>query len=302
MIPTWTGVYPAATTAFAPDEAVDLDATARHLDRLVRAGVHGLVVLGTVGEGHVLGREEKLDVLRAAREAVDGRVPLVAGVGFPSTGEACRFARDAETAGVDGLMVLPGLLYPSDARETVAHFRAVARASGLPILVYNNPVSYGVDVAPAQLAELASEPTVVAVKESSGDPRRITDLHNAVGDRFALMAGVDDLVLESAMLGARGWISGLTNAFPAESVRLWALAEAGRWDEALPLYRWFAPLLHLDTHPKLVQYIKLAMAEAGLGAEACRAPRRPLEGEERARILGIVRRAMETAHAGAPAR
>jgi 4-hydroxy-tetrahydrodipicolinate synthase len=307
MIPTWTGVYPAATTAFARDESVDLDATARHLDALVRAGVHGLVVLGSVGEGHVLRHEEKMAVLLAAREVVDGRVPLVAGVAQTSTREACRLAQEAEKAGVDGLMVLPALLYASDPRETVAHFRAVARASRLPILVYNNPVSYGVDVAPARLAELASEETIVAVKESSDDPRRITDLFAAVGDRFALMAGVDDLVLESVLLGARGWISGLTNAFPRESLALWGHMAAGRWEQAREIYRWFTPLLHLDTHPKLVQYIKLAMAETGFGDETCRAPRLPLAGEERGRILEILRRAIETrpretAHAGAQAR
>ena len=307
MIPTWTGVYPAATTAFRRDETLDLDATARHLDALVRAGVHGLVVLGTVGEAHSLAAEEKLAVLHTAREVVDGRVPLIAGVAQTTTREACRFAREAETARVDGLMVLPALLYPSDARETTAHFRAVARASGLPILVYNNPVAYGVDILPAQLAELASERTIVAVKESSDDPRRITDLANAVGDRFALMAGVDDLVLESVMLGARGWISGLTNAFPRESLALWELLAAGRWERAREIYRWFTPLLHLDTRPKLVQCIKLAMAEVGVGAETCRAPRLALEGEERERVLELIRRAIETrpretAHAGAQAR
>lgn len=295
MKPTWTGVYPAATTAFKPDEALDLDATAKHLDMLLRAGVHGLVVLGTVGENHVLRYEEKLDVLRAARETVGTRAPLVTGVAQTTTAEACRFARDAEKAGVDGLMVLPAMLYPSDARETMAHFRAVARATALPILVYNNPVSYTVDITPSQFAELAGEPTLVAIKESSDDPRRITDLINEVGSRYALMGGVDDLALEALMLGAKGWISGLTNAFPRESLRMWELATAGQWEEAVRLYRWFAPLLHLDTHPKLVQYIKLAMSEVGLGSETCRAPRLPLEGEERARILAILRKAIHAA-------
>ncbi len=295
MKPAWTGVYPAATTAFRPDEALDLEATGKHLDVLVRAGVHGLVVLGTVGENHVLRYEEKLDVLRAARETVAGRVPLVTGVAQNTTAEACRFARDAEKAGVDGLMVLPAMLYPADPRETTAHLRAVARATGLPILVYNNPVAYGVDVTPAMLAELAGEPTLAAVKESSDDPRRITDLINELGSRYALMGGVDDLALESLLLGARGWISGLTNAFPRESLRMWELATGGRWEEAVRLYRWFAPLLHLDTHPKLVQYIKLAMAELGLGAETCRAPRLRIEGEERDRILAILRKALHAA-------
>ncbi|HEX7901836.1 MAG TPA: dihydrodipicolinate synthase family protein [Planctomycetota bacterium] len=291
----WAGVYPAATTAFRADESLDLAAVVKHLDFLARAGVHGLVVLGTVGESASLSYEEKLDVLRAAVDVAD--IPVIAGVSQTTTREAVRFARDAETAGVDGLMVLPATLYPSDARETVAHFRSVARASGLPVLCYNNPVAYGVDLTPRMFAELADEKTLVAIKESSDDPRRITDLVNEVGDRYAILGGVDDLVLESAMLGARGWISGLTNAFPRESLALWDLAVSGRWDEAVKLYRWFTPLLHLDAHPKLVQYIKLAMAEAGLGTETCRAPRLRLEGEERARVLDLIRKAV--AHAAA---
>jgi 4-hydroxy-tetrahydrodipicolinate synthase len=293
--PAWRGVFPAATTAFAPDQSLDLAATARHLDALVRAGVHGLIVLGTVGENGALLFEEKLEVLRAALRTSAGRVPVLAGVAHGATAEACRFAREAEKRGADGLMVLPAMIYRSDPRETLAHFRAVARASALPILCYNNPVSYGVDITPGMFAELASERTLVAVKESSDDPRRITDLVNAVGDRYLLFAGVDDLILESVLLGVQGWVSGLVNAFPEESLRLWDLAVAGKFAEARALYRWFAPLLHLDTHPKLVQYIKLAMSETGRGTETVRAPRLPLEGEERARILEIVRRAVRTA-------
>lgn len=290
----WKGVYPAATTAFTRSQAVDLEASAAHFDALVRAGMHGLVVLGTVGEVHALEPAEKLEVLRAAVDAVDGRVPVLAGVAHNTTAQACRFARDAERIGADGLMVLPAMVYKADPRETVAHFRAVARASGLPILCYNNPPSYGVDLTPEMLADLAAERTVVAVKESSDDPRRITDLVNALGDRYVLFGGVDDLVLESVVLGARGWISGLVNAFPEESLLLWDLAARGCYDQALTIYRWYTPLLHLDTHPKLVQYIKLAMAETGRGNEVTRAPRLPLEGEERRRILKVIRRAIET--------
>lgn len=290
----WAGMFPAATTAFRPDEGVDLEATAGHYEALVRAGAHGLIVLGTVGENHVLEYREKLDVLRAAVETVRGRVPVLAGVAQNATSLACRFAADAEKAGADGLMVLPAMVYRSDPRETVAHFRAVARASALPILCYNNPVSYGVDLTPEMLAELAGERTIVAVKESSDNPRRITDLVNAVGDRYVLFCGVDDLVLESVLLGCRGWVSGLVNAFPEESLRLWDLAVRGRLEEARALYRWFTPLLHLDTHPKLVQCIKLAMAETGRGTERTRMPRRPLEGEERERVLTIIRRALRT--------
>ncbi len=289
----WKGVYPAATTAFRPDESVDLKATAAHLDALIKAGVHGLVVLGTVGENHSLEYDEKMAVLRASVEAVGGRVPLLTGVAQNTTAAACRFSADAEKAGLDGLMVLPAMIYKSDPRETMAHFRAVARASGLPILCYNNPVSYGVDLTPDLFAELADEKNFVAIKESSENPRRLTDLVNTVGDRYILFSGVDDLMLESMVLGSQGWISGLVNAFPAESMKLWDLAAAGRYEEALAIYRWYTPLLHLDTHPKLVQYIKLAMAEAGMGTETTRAPRLRLEGEERARILGIIRKAIQ---------
>ncbi len=294
----WKGVYPAATTAFARDQTLDLTATAAHCDVLIRAGMHGLVMLGTVGENHSLEYGEKLDVLRAAVEAAGRRVPVLAGVAQNTTAQACRFARDAEKLGADGLMVLPAMVYKADPSETVAHFRAVARASGLPILCYNNPPSYGIDLTPAMFEELAGEETLVAIKESSDNPRRITDLLNALGDRYVLFGGVDDLLLESVMLGAQGWISGLVNAFPQESLRLWDLATRGRYEEALPLYRWYTPLLHLDTHPKLVQYIKLAMAETGMGNEITRAPRLPLEGEERERILGIIRRAIETRPGG----
>jgi 4-hydroxy-tetrahydrodipicolinate synthase len=211
-----------------------------------------------------------------------------------TTRTACRFAGDARAAGVDGLMVLPGMVYKSDPRETMSHFRAVARAADLPVMCYNNPVSYGVDVTPEMFAELADEPALVAIKESSEDCRRITDLRNLLGNRYVLFCGVDDLVLESVLLGAVGWVSGLVNAFPHENRRLWDLLTAGQLDEARALYRWYTPLLHLDTRPKLVQYIKLAAAECGYGSETVRAPRLPVAGEERERVLGVVRRAIRT--------
>ncbi len=191
-------------------------------------------------------------------------------------------------------MVLPAMVYKSDPRETIAHYRSVARATDLPIMVYNNPVSYGVDITPEMFVDLGDEPKLVAIKESSENVRRITDLRNACGDRYILFCGVDDLVLESLLLGATGWVSGLVNAFPAENRLLWDLARAGRWDEARAVYRWYTPLLHLDTHVKLVQYIKLAQQECGLGSEMVRAPRLTLEGEERERVLAIIRRSIAT--------
>ena len=294
MTVTWRGVFPAATTEFKADDSLDLSATAKHLDAMIRAGVHGMIVLGTVGENCSLEYREKLDVIRAAREVIGGRVPLLTGVAESTTATACRFAADAQKAGVDGLMVLPAMVYKADGREAMAHFRAVAKASDLPIMIYNNPVSYSVDVTPAMFAELADEPKFVAIKESSENVRRITDLRNVCGDRFLLFAGVDDLALESVMLGANGWVSGLVNAFPAENRLLWDLAKAGRYEEAVKVYRWYTPLLHLDTHPKLVQYIKLANAECGLGSERTRPPRLPLEGAEREEVLAIIRTALRT--------
>jgi dihydrodipicolinate synthase/N-acetylneuraminate lyase len=293
-VEAWHGVFPAATTQFHEDQSLNIQATLDHLEAMIKAGVHGLIMLGTVGENCSLEAAEKRDVLRAVVEHVGGRIPVLAGVAEYTTRLACRFAADAEQLGVDGLMVLPGMVYKADARENLAHFRAVAAASQLPIMIYNNPVSYRVDILPAEFAELADEPKFVAIKESSEDCRRITDIKNACGDRFILFCGVDDLVLESVMLGAVGWISGLVNAFPAENRWLWDLLMSGQYDEALDVYRWYTPLLHLDTHPKLVQYIKLAAQECGFGSEMVRAPRLPLEGEERERVLGIIRHGIRT--------
>ncbi len=291
---TWEGVFPAITTQFRADQSLDLPATSKHLELLIQAGIHGVVLLGTVGENTALEYSEKLEVLREMKLSVRGRIPVLSGVAEYTTALACRFARDVEKIGIDGLMVLPAMVYKSDARETLTHFRSVARAGGLPVMIYNNPVAYHVDVTPAMFAQLADEPSIVAIKESSENVRRITDLVNTVGSRFVLFGGVDDLVLESVLLGAQGWISGLVNAFPEENRALWDLAAAGQWDRARELYRWYTPLLHLDTEIKLVQYIKLAMSEVGLGAEWVRAPRLPLEGEERERILNIVRHAIRT--------
>jgi dihydrodipicolinate synthase/N-acetylneuraminate lyase len=288
----WRGVFPAATTQFHKDGALDLPGTVRHIDALLRAGVHGIIALGTVGENCSLEYGEKLEVLRAIVKQVAGRVPVLTGAAEYTTALACRYAADAQKAGVAGLMVLPAMVYKSDPRETITHYRAVARTTELPIMVYNNPISYGVDITPPMFAELADEPRIVAIKESSENVRRITDLKNVCGDRYILFCGVDDLFLEAAMLGAVGWVAGLVNAFPEETVRLYDLATAGKLTDAVQLYRWFTPLLHLDTHVKLVQYIKLAAAECGHGTETTRPPRLPLVGKEREEVLAIVRKAM----------
>jgi len=290
----WKGVFPALTTQFDANLAFDAAATTRHINQLLAAKIDGLILLGTVGENCSLEYEEKLAVLRAGVKAVGGRVPVLTGAAECTTALACRFAADAQRLGLDGLMVLPAMVYKSDPRETIAHFRAVARASPLPVMCYNNPVAYAVDITPEMFASLADEPTLVAIKESSENVRRVTDLINTVGDRYLLFNGVDDLALESAMLGSVGWVSGLVNAFPDESRLLWDLAGAGRYDEARQLYRWFTPLLHLDTHVKLVQYIKLAAAECGFGSETVRPPRLVLEGQEREAVLAVIRGCIAT--------
>ena len=294
MTTTWHGVYPAATTQFNADQSLNLAATMQHVEKMIAAGMHGMIMLGSVGENTTLEYAEKLDVLKATVAQVRRRIPVLTGVAETTTRLACRFAEDAKKIGVDGLMVLPAMIYKADPRETMTHFRTIARATDLPILVYNNPPAYGVDITPAMFADLADEKTLVAIKESSDNVRRITDIKNLCGDRYILFSGVDDLVLESVMLGSVGWVSGLVNAFPVESKRLWDLATAGNYAEALKIYRWYTPLLHLDTHVKLVQYIKLAAAECGYGTEVTRAPRLPLAGREREEVLAIIRKAMAT--------
>ena len=285
----WRGVFPAATTQFHPDYSLNIPGTLEHVEAMIQAGIHGLVMLGTVGENCSLEYPEKLEVLKATVDHVAGRIPVLSGVAEYTTALACRYAADAQKLGADGLMVLPAMVYRSDARETAAHFRAVAGASDLPIIIYNNPVSYKVDIKPEEFLALADEPKFVAIKESSEDVRRITDLINLCGDRYTLFCGVDDIVLESLLVGATGWISGLVNAFPAENRLLWDLAMAGDWARATEVYRWYMPLLHLDTDVKLVQYIKLAAAECWFGTELTRPPRLPLIGDERERILDVIR-------------
>jgi 1-pyrroline-4-hydroxy-2-carboxylate deaminase len=290
----WVGVFPATTTQFARDERLDVRGTQQVVDALITDGVNGIICMGTVGENCSLTGEEKRTVLTAVKEVTRGRVPVLTGVAEYTTALAVGYARDAEKIGADGLMVLPAMVYKSNRRETIRHFRTVAQATRLPIMVYNNPVSYGVDVTVEMFSELADLKNIVAIKESSEDTRRLTDLRNEFGDRFTLFAGVDDVALESLMLGAQGWVSGLTNAFPRESVALFALARAGRYEEALSIYRWFMPLLHLDTIPTLVQCIKLAEQLMGRGSEMVRAPRLCLEGEERAHVERLVSEAKAT--------
>jgi len=294
MTPLWSGVFPAVTTQIRQDQSVDLLATARHLEALIDSGVSGLIVGGSLGENQTLTPEEKRAVVRCAVDTARGRVPVLSGVAESSTAAAIQYIGDVQKLGANGVMLLPPMSYRGDSRETIAYFRAVAVGSELPIMVYNNPLSYANDITPAMFAELASEAKFVAIKESSGDPRRITELRNIVGNRFALFTGVDDLLLEASILGINGWVAGSGIAFPRENQHLWNLTRAGRWDEARDLYRWFQPLLKLDTHVHFVQYIKLCEQETGLGQEWVRAPRLPIEGEERDGVLKLIREAIRT--------
>ena len=290
----WTGVYPAVTTQFAPDLSVDLAATKAVQSALIDDGVDGLILLGTCGENNSLEPDEKRAVLAAAQDSVRGRVPVLSGVSELTTPRAVQFARDAEALGVDALMVLPAMVYVPKPDELYAHFAAVAAATSLPIMLYNNPPAYRVSIDADVLKRLADIPNIVAVKESAPDPRRFTDLINAFGDRFVLMAGLDDVALEGLMLGAKGWVSGLTSAFPRESVALVAAVKAGDWDKARTIYRWFMPLLHLDAEHDLVQSIKLAEQIMGRGSERVRMPRMPLTGARRAEVTAMVEKAAAT--------
>ena len=290
----WQGVFPAVTTKLGEDQSLDLEATQASIDRLIVNGVSGVIVLPMLGENASLSAEERDRVIVAAKEVVASRVPLLSGLAEVSTAGAVAAARRYESLGAEGLMVFPSIAYKSDPRETAAWYKAIAAACGVPIMIYNNPIAYGVDVTPAILADLADMPSIVCVKEESGDIRRVTDIYNSLGDRFAVFCGVDDLILESMALGATGWVSGMTNAWPAECVRLFDLCAAGRFEAARGLYRALTPAFHLDTHVKLVQYIKLAEHLACGAPEWVRAPRLPLAGAERDAVTAVIAATIET--------
>ena len=293
---SWTGVFPALTTQFKTDKefALDLDATAHVIEGLIEDGVSGLIVCGTVGEGCSLTRDEKLAVYEMAKSVAAKRVPVIGGVAEYTTPFAIETARHAERIGLDGVMIMPALVYSAKPHETVAHYRAVASAISLPLMVYNNPPIYRIDVTPLMLADLADIDNIVCFKESSGDTRRFIDLKNLTGDRFTLFAGLDDVVLESIAVGAVGWVSGLSNVFPREGETLFRLARQGRFAEAMAIYTWFMPLLHLDARPDLVQCIKLCEEIAGRGSSLTRPPRLPLTSAEHAEIAEMMKKALAT--------
>ncbi|WIV97362.1 dihydrodipicolinate synthase family protein [Kinneretia aquatilis] len=293
-LPRWTGVFPAVTTKFKANEDLDIAEMERHFDFQIQNGVHGLVTGGSLGEASTLTLEEKLEVAATALRVSAGRVPVLANVSETSTRNAIRYVEAAAKLGVQGLMLMPAVLYPADTREAMANVRTIAQAAQLPIMIYNNPVSYRVDLKPEDMVELADCEWLVAIKESTDNIRRITDLRNALGTRYQLFIGVDDLSFEALALGCEGLLAGLCDAFPAETVALYKLMQAKRYDEALKIYQWFMPLLHLDVSAKLVQNIKLAEAMAGVGNEHVRRPRLPLVGAERERVATIIQRGLDT--------
>lgn len=291
MQPYWTGVFPAVTTQFHQDQTLDLAGTARHLEALIASGISGVIMCGSLGENQTLTPEEKRAVIRCSIEVARGRIPVLSGVAESSTAAAVQYVQDVKGLGAAGVMLMPAMSYRGDPRESMTYLRTVARHGGLPIMIYNNPISYANDITPTLFAELADEPAFVALKESSADPRRITELHNTIGGRYAVFTGVDDLMLEASILGIDGWVAGSGIGFPAENQKLWDLTRTGEWDRARDLYRWSQPLMKLDTHVHFVQYIKLIVQEAGLGTEWVREPRLTIIGEERERVLSIIRAA-----------
>lgn len=293
----WRGVYPAVTTKFKTDFSLDFDAMASHLEFQLQAGVHGIIILGSLGENSTLNLDEKIELTRFFHQKIAGRVPLLSCIAESDTRQACHLAAVSQDIGVDGYMLLPPMRYPSDTRETLDYLETVAAASDLPVMLYNNPVAYGTDLSPEDFASLAGNPKFVAIKESSANTRRIPDIRRLVGDRFAIFCGVDDLAYECFGLGASGWVAGLVVAFPRETVRLYELMTAGEWQQARALYEWFLPLLHLDIGGKFVQKIKLVEELVGVGTARVRAPRLELIGEEAAEVRQIV----ETAMANRPA-
>jgi dihydrodipicolinate synthase/N-acetylneuraminate lyase len=289
----WQGVFPAVTTKFKPDFSLDLDAMAKHLEFQLEAGVHGVIILGSLGENSTLDMDEKLQLTAFFIKQVNGRVPLLACIAESDTRQACFYAKRAEQMGIDGFMLLPPMRYPSDQRETMSYLEEVAAASNVPVMLYNNPVAYGTDLSPADFETLASNPKFIAIKESSANTRRVPEIRRRTGDRYAIFCGVDDLAFECFSLGAVGWVAGLVVAFPRETVRLYDLMCAEKWAEARELYEWFLPLLSLDIGPKFIQQIKLVEEIMGLGSARVRSPRLSLDDSENRYVQEVVAQALE---------
>lgn len=293
MTVSWKGVYPAVLTPFK-DDVIDLDMFARNINAQIDAGIDGIILAGSLGETSTLSAREKNDLLSFTRELVGDRLPVIMNIAEQATREAVAAAREAERTGADGIMLLPPMRYKADDRETVRFFKDVAAATSLPVMIYNNPVDYKILVTLAMFEELASVPNIRAVKESTRDVSNITRMINRFGDRYRILCGVDPLAMESLCMGADGWVAGLVDAFPKETVAIYRLVRAGHYREALSIYRWFLPVLELDIHPKLVQYIKLASSLTGIGSEEVRPPRMILEGREREEVIRTVQQAIDS--------
>lgn len=290
----WTGVYPAMLTPFKEDDTIDFELFEKNIHAQLQAGVQGLIIGGSLGEASTLTWQEVKQLLLYAKKSTKDLVPVIVNIAEQSTKVAVALAKQAEENGADGLMLLPPLRYKADDRETVEYFKAVAAKTSLPIMIYNNPYDYKIEVTLDMFEELAAYENIQAVKESTRDVSNVTRMKNKFGNRYKILCGVDTLALEELALGVDGWVAGLVDAFPAETVAIFQLMKAGRYEEALKIYRWFLPVLELDIHPKLVQYIKLAATHTGIGSEYVRAPRLLIEGKERERVLGIIEQAIAT--------
>ena len=284
----WKGVFPALVTPFTADDKLDLDMYEKNLAVQIEAGVHGIVIGGSLGEASTITNKEKEELVEFSVEYLNGKIPVIVNIAESSTKDAIQQAADARNWGADGLMLLPPMRYKTDDRETIHYFKTIAQSTELPIMIYNNPVDYKIDARPELFDELVECKNITALKESSRDVTNLTRMKNRFGDRFKILCGVDTLAMEELCLGADGWVAGLVCAFPKETVTIYNLVKEGRIEEATKIYRWFMPLLELDIHPKLVQYIKLAAKQTGIGNEYVRAPRLVLEGEERERVLKII--------------
>jgi 1-pyrroline-4-hydroxy-2-carboxylate deaminase len=292
--PKWQGVYPAMLTPFKADDTIDFDMFTTNLNAQLDAGIDGVVMGGSLGEASTLLNEEKTLLLVHCKQVMKRQVPAIVTIAEQSTKAAINVAQTAEKNGADGLMILPPMRYKADDRETVQYFKTIAANSSLPVMIYNNPYDYKIEVTIDMFEQLTAVKSIQSIKESTRDVSNVTRLKNAFGDRYKILCGVDTLALEELALGADGWVGGLVDAFPAETVAIFRLMKAGRYDEALQLYRWFLPVLELDIHPKLVQYIKLAAVQTGLGTEYVRPPRLTIEGEERKKVLATIGKAIET--------
>lgn len=290
----WQGIFPALVTPFKADDTIDFDLFRKNLEAQVEAGIAGAIVAGSLGEASTLTKAEKIELIQFAKTVLPEGMPAVLCIAEQATAEAISLAKEAELAGADGLMVLPPMRYKADDHETVTYFRSIAQSTSLPLMIYNNPVDYKIEVTLEMFEELALEPNIHAIKESTRDVSNVIRLFNKFGDRFRIFCGVDTLIMEEVMLGADGVVGGLVDAFPKETVAIFNLVKAGYYKEALAIYRWYLPLLELDIHPKLVQNIKLAAAKVGIGSEFVRAPRLVLTGAERERVLTIIDKAIET--------